>query len=329
VAASYSTVNFLGGGETFEITAQYGGRIRNYVLGLTEPYVFDLPISAGFNIYSRYQDYPLIYNQKSRGIDLNLGARIIGYWRAGLTYSFQFLDVTYPTTTDSTTGTTTTAVDPLYLAMFGWGKYNMSSITPSIYRSTIDSPLTPTSGTMYSFSFKYAGTFLGGDVDIFKPDVQFTHYQPIVPQILSVGAHIEYSEARPLTAGTQIPFWEHFYLGGERNIRGYEIYTIGPRDSNGTNLGGTKELVFNAEAILHVGGGESPLYLIAFHDRGNAWAQDQKISWTDVYTSTGLEARIFVPALRVPFRLIFAYNNRRIYTTDSNFAFRFAIGTTF
>jgi outer membrane protein insertion porin family len=47
------------------------------------------------------------------------------------------------------------------------------------------------------------------------------------------------------------------------------------------------------------------------------------------YSSAGLEARIFVPALRVPFRLIFSYNNRRIYRDDSNFAFRFAIGTTF
>jgi outer membrane protein insertion porin family len=48
-----------------------------------------------------------------------------------------------------------------------------------------------------------------------------------------------------------------------------------------------------------------------------------------MYSSTGIEARIFVPALRVPFRLIFSYNNRRIYATDSNFTFRFAIGTTF
>ncbi|HOY99313.1 MAG TPA: hypothetical protein PLL55_07925, partial [Candidatus Aminicenantes bacterium] len=69
--------------------------------------------------------------------------------------------------------------------------------------------------------------------------------------------------------------------------------------------------------------------LILFHDRGNAWAGNQKMSLTDVYTSTGIEARIFVPALRVPFRLIFSYNNRRIYDSDSKFAFRFAVGTTF
>ena len=48
-----------------------------------------------------------------------------------------------------------------------------------------------------------------------------------------------------------------------------------------------------------------------------------------MYTSMGLEARVYVPALRVPFRLILAYNNRLIYSGDSHFNFRFAIGTTF
>ncbi|NTU51383.1 MAG: transglutaminase domain-containing protein, partial [Candidatus Aminicenantes bacterium] len=45
--------------------------------------------------------------------------------------------------------------------------------------------------------------------------------------------------------------------------------------------------------------------------------------------SLGIEARLFIPALRVPFRLIFAYNNKKIYASDSEFTFRFAVGTTF
>jgi outer membrane protein insertion porin family len=48
-----------------------------------------------------------------------------------------------------------------------------------------------------------------------------------------------------------------------------------------------------------------------------------------MFSSTGIEVRIFVPALRVPFRLILAYNNRLIYPGDTNLNFRFAIGTTF
>jgi outer membrane protein insertion porin family len=57
--------------------------------------------------------------------------------------------------------------------------------------------------------------------------------------------------------------------------------------------------------------------------------KNQKLSLRDMYSSMGIETRIFVPALRVPFRLIMAYNNRLIYPGDTHFAFRFAIGTTF
>jgi len=63
---------------------------------------------------------------------------------------------------------------------------------------------------------------------------------------------------------------------------------------------------------------------------GNTLLQPQSFSLGDMYSSSGLEARVFVPALRVPFRLIFAYNNRLIPGYgDNHFAFRFAIGTTF
>jgi outer membrane protein insertion porin family len=218
-------------------------------------------------------------------------------------------------------------MDPTYMGMFGLGRYNMSSIYPSFYSSTIDSPLTPSSGTLFSASLKYAGTFLGGEIDLYKPRLEFTHYQPIVRGTSwhSLGIHFEYSFVKPL-GDSEVPFWERFFLGGERNIRGYEIYSIGPRSESGTNVGGEKQLVINAEYIWAVGG---PLYFILFHDMGNAWSRDQKMNLNDMYSSTGLEARIFVPALRIPFRLIFSYNNRRIYKNDSNFAFRFAIGTTF
>jgi outer membrane protein insertion porin family len=332
VAITYSTVNFLGAGENLELTAQYGKRVRNYSFGFTEPYVLDNPISLGFNIYSRYFVYPYLYNQDSKGIDLNLGARIVWPWQMNLTYSFQKLNMTQYTASGTDDESVSTYYTNMYSSMlysgyYGYGRYNMSSISLSFYRSTIDSPLTPSSGTLYLASVKYAGTFLGGEVHMVKPRFEFTHYQPIT-QGQSFGVHVQYTFAKSLR-GSEIPYWEKFYMGGERDIRGYEIYTIGERDASGYNMGGVKSFLFNVEYILHVGGADSPLYLIAFHDRGNAYGAAQKVSWKDMYTSTGLEARIFVPALRVPFRLIFSYNNRRIYEGDSNFAFRFAIGTTF
>ncbi len=318
VAFSYSTTNFLGAGETLELAVQQGKLVKNYSFGFTEPYLFDQPITAGFNVYARKTDYSTygLYKQNTQGVDLSLGMRLFGMWRANATYTIQRIEMAYPE-------------GSLYASYYGAsGKYYESSITPMIWRSTIDSPLTPSRGTMYSASFKYAGSFLGGEIDMIKPNFEFTHYQPIFghgAKTQSFGFHAQYGFVRTRN-NSRIPYWERFFLGGERSIRGYEVYSIGPRDANNYVIGGEKSLVLNAEYIIPVGG---PLYAIFFYDRGNSVDYGSSLAWKTMYSSAGLEARLFIPALRVPFRLIFAYNNKKIYATDSNFAFRFAVGTTF
>jgi len=318
VAFSYSTVNFLGAGETLELSVQQGKLVKNYSFGFSEPYLFDKPITAGFNVYDRKTDYTTygLYKQKTQGIDLTLGTRLFEYWRANATYTIQRVEIAYP-------------AGSLYASYYGTsGKYYESSITPMIWRSTVDSPLTPTRGTQYSASVKYAGSFLGGEIDMIKPQLEFTYYHPVLgrgPKAHVVGLHGQFQFVRALH-GSRIPYWERFFLGGERSIRGYEVYSIGPRDANGYQLGGEKALILNAEYIIPVGG---PLYAIFFYDRGNSVAYGTSLAWKDMYSSAGLEARLFIPALRVPFRLIFAYNNKKILADDTNFAFRFAVGTTF
>jgi outer membrane protein insertion porin family len=319
VAFSYSTVNFLGAGETLELSVQQGKLVKNYSFGFSEPYLFDKPITAGFNIYDRKIDYSTygLYKQLTRGIDLSLGTRLFGMWRANMTYTLQRIEINYPQ-------------GSYYASYYGAlsGKYYESSVTPMIWRSTVDSPLTPTRGTSYSASVKIAGGFLGGAVDMIKPSFEFTHYQPVFgrgPKAHVIGLHASYDFLKTLH-GSQIPYWERYFLGGERSIRGYEVYSIGTRDANGYMLGGEKALVLNAEYIIPVGG---PLYGIFFYDRGNAVDYGTPLTWKDMYSSAGFEARLFIPALRVPFRLIFAYNNKTILSSDSHFAFRFAVGTTF
>ena len=55
--ASFSTSNFLGMGETLQVSAQSGRRTKNYQISLTEPYLFDRPITAGFDVYKRRLQY--------------------------------------------------------------------------------------------------------------------------------------------------------------------------------------------------------------------------------------------------------------------------------
>lgn len=319
IALSYSTVNFLGAGENLQLMVQHGKRIKNYMFGFSEPYFLDYPVTLGFNIYNRYIIYPWLFNRKGKGIDFVIGARIKGYWRTNITYTYEYVNIQRP----GESGEESHAYDPLYYSMW-LGNYNVSSILPVIYRSTVDSPLTPTRGSLYLASCKFAGSFLGGDISLIKPRFEWSFFHPLIRNHV-VGLHLEYQFIKTF-GDSQIPIWERFYLGGERSIRGYDIYSIGPRNKWGNNIGGEKSLVFNAEYIVPVGG---PLYAILFYDIGNAFATDQKLDIKNLYSSKGLEIRIFVPALRVPFRLIFAYNSPKIYAEDSNFAFRFAIGTTF
>jgi len=324
VMVNYSTVNFLGAGEKLDLTFQHGKRVKNYSFGFSEPYLFDLPITLGFNIFSRDIIYPYLYDRKGKGVDFTFGARIKGFLRGNFSYGFEDVSITLPSTEEDGEEEAV-STDPVWSMMFGMGNYKISSFTPTIYRNTIDSPLTPSRGTMFLASAKFAGGFLGGEIFLIKPRFEFSYYQPLIKQT-RLGFHAEYSFVEPTKEGQEVPFWERFYLGGERSIRGYNIYTIGPRSEAGTIIGGSKSLVLNAEYIIPVGG---PVFSILFFDAGNALALDEKIDIKNLYFSTGLELRIFIPALRVPFRLIFAYNNRIIYTGDKNFNFRFAIGTTF
>jgi len=319
VAFSYSTVNFLGTGETLELSVQQGKLVKNYSFGFTEPYLFDKPITAGFNVYDRKIDYSTygLYKQFTKGIDLTTGLRLFGMWRANLTYTLQRISIDYPQ-------------GSFYASYYGAlsGKYYEISITPMLWRSTIDSPLTPSRGTSYTAYAKFAGGFLGGAVDMIKPSFEFTHYQPILgrgPKTQSFGFHVQYEFLKTLH-GSTVPYWERFFLGGERSIRGYEVYSIGPRDVSGYMLGGEKSFVMNVEYIIPVGG---PLYAIAFYDRGNSVNYGTPLRWGEMYSSAGIEARLFIPALRVPFRLIFSYNNKKLHESDTDFAFRFAVGTTF
>jgi outer membrane protein insertion porin family len=317
-AFHYYHVNFLGTGKILELTLDHGKRIKNYKFGFFEPYFLDYPISVGFNAFYHDTIFPDLYDRRGKGADLTIGARFKRYWRASLAYSFENVNVDLPEADGGE------EADPVYSEMFGLGDYDVSSIIPAFSRSTLDRPIFPTKGTLYSASCKFAGSFLGGDISLIRPQFEWSFFHSLVGSHF-VGFHIEYQFVEGI-GNSQVPFWERFYLGGERSIRGYGIYSIGPRSEQGTNIGGEKSIVFNAEYVMPVGG---PLYTVLFYDAGNAYSSGQKISLNDMYSSTGLEMRLYFSTLPIPIRLIFAYNNRKIDPEDTNLAFRFTLGTTF
>ena len=316
VALGYSTQNFMGMGESLSLQLQSGTRAKQYQLSFTEPYLFNTA-SLGFSVHKSALRYPYLYTRDGAGFDISTSFRFWRYYGASIYYSFERVEI-------SDVNENYIYSNPYSYYYYGEGKRTISSLSPTIYYSTVDSPIFPTRGTKYLFTYRYSGGFLGGDVNLHRTRLQFVKFIPIGKRH-TLGMQFVH-EGISAFGDTPVPLYEKIFLGGERSIRGFDIYRIGPRNEYGAVIGGNKALYLNLEYLIPL---NQQVSFVFFYDVGNAYDFGQPINLKNVYSSMGLELKIFVPMLNVPFRLIFSYNPRVLQPDESNFAFRFAVGPSF
>jgi outer membrane protein insertion porin family len=345
---AFSTTNFLGRGETASFALQTGSRTQNFQIAITDPYFLDLPITAGFDLFKRTLKLPQ-FTRKDTGGSLIWGIPVKRFSRLFLNYNYSVIETSEPdpdlVLTPYDYFYNPTYFDPRFYGI--QGNFTQSKISPSFVHNTTDNPLFPFRGKRYTTSFEVAGGILGGTVNYYKPTVEGVWYLP-VSRTTNFGFRVMFSwlqgfaESRIIEGEideetgdvildvqqTGIPFYERFFLGGENQIRGYDIRTVGPRDPLGRFIGGNKMMLYNVEYYIPLAG---PLRAVLYFDAGQAYAENTDWSFSmfkDLRTSTGVEMRFFVPVLNVPFRLIWAYNPNRDAFQPAT-AFRFGIGTTF
>jgi outer membrane protein insertion porin family len=337
INASFSTSNFLGLGETLSLSAQTGSRTKNYSLGLNEPYLFDRNITAGISLFDRKIIYETFgntagYTQTGKGVTVTAGLPWGRVTRVFANYAYEVVDIEQLTAAEiqalgnslstSTLGALTPILDPF---LFGeQGRRVESRVGPSIVRNTVDSPFSPHSGNKETLSFIFAGGPLGGTVNYLKPEFEIINYFPEMKK-LSLGVRGNVAWIGPYGGTSALPIYQRFFLGGENQIRGYDIRTVGPVDSENRSLGGNKYVLFNVEQYFDVIG---PLRMVLFFDAGQAYLENQSLDFTRFRTSTGIEARFIMPVLNVPFRLIYAINPNKDYFQPHS-RFLFSVGTTF
>jgi outer membrane protein insertion porin family len=317
IAAGYSTQNFLGMGETFTLNLQHGTRSKNYQFAFTEPYLFNLPANFGFEVFKTDYRYPYMYTRAGQGFNVTSSARFWRYWGATLAYGLE--DVAISDVNESYE-----YLVSYYYYYYSGGKRRISSLSPTLYYSTVDSPIFPSQGSKLLLSYRYSGGFLGGDVYLHRLRAEAVHFQPLWKRHV-LGLHLVYEGLAPF-GGKAVPFYEKFFMGGERQIRGFDAYELGPRNMGGVVLGGTKSLLFNLEYAIPL---TQQFSFVFFGDVGNAYDAGVPINLKDIYSSFGLELKVFIPMLNVPFRLIFAYNPRLLEANDQHFVFKFAVGPSF
>jgi outer membrane protein insertion porin family len=325
---SYTTTNFLGRGETLTLTGQKGARSSVYQLSFSEPWVFDRPITAGLDLFSRKIDYltganVVGYSEVRSGINLMGGRPLFSFSRLFLTYGYEVIDTAVSNDLlDDLDGDAAVGV-PVFNAFLDEGRHIESRITPSFVHNTVDNPFTPRSGKRLTINAPIAGGFLGGTTSYVRPELEGIWYLP-TSRRTALGLRVNAGLVRPY-GGTTLPYYLRYFLGGETQIRGYDIRTVGPTDSGNRALGGDRFVLFNAEYYFDLFG---PVRALLFHDAGQAFAENQPVDLRQLRTSSGVEARIVMPVLNVPFRLIYAWNRYRD-TFQPARTFKFAVGTTF
>jgi outer membrane protein insertion porin family len=354
---SFQTSNFLGRGETFSATAQQGNRAKNYQIAFTEPFLFDRPMTAGIDLYSREIRYEGQFTQASIGGNLVFGFQVMPYARMFVNYSYEQVKVKELNPLYQ---------DPLVLAgnpflydslLIGQGgQRTISKIGPSFVYNTVDHPIFPTSGKRYTMSLDFAG--IGGNTNFWNPRGEAIWYFPFgARRRTSLGFRAQAEYISPYGSTVELPIFEKLFLGGEYSMRGFDLRTVGPRDqATGLVVGGNKSLLFNVEYLITIAG---PVRLVLFYDVGQVRDRGEPFAWKepvtqttlpgallpnsgDIYSvfnpfvsefdpltsvigdrsafksSTGAEIRFFMPVLNVPFRLIFAANPSRGGVLDNN-----------
>jgi len=247
IGLTYQTNNFLGLGETLTFSAQFGSLSRNFMFGFTEPYLFDRPISTGFTIFSsRYsfnqaQQEALIYgqsvslnpqyiqdyNQDSTGFTIfaSYPLRRFSFTRVGLTYGLSRTDITAFNQASTLLFTTLQ-----YQAVAGPSALNgivASTLTPSISYNSVNNPINPTGGKSYLYSVSLQGGPLGGNVNTLTNVFEWKYFHSVNKKRNVLAFHTQTAFINGY-GGKEIPPYNRFYLGGENDLRGYDIRSISP-----------------------------------------------------------------------------------------------------
>ena len=352
--ASYATTNFLGRGETLSVAVESGTRSNNYQVSVTEPYIFDRPISMSASLFSRKTQYFFyssdpVYAEVREGTSITLGKPLRGFTRLYAGYTYETVDsassdeykqsleaasaatpqtpsslVTITTASGTTTYTRTTAITPTLDYIVEQGRYIESRVEPTVVYDTVDNPFMPRSGRRLTGGARLAGGMMGGTVNYIRPEVELVAYRPHTRRT-AIGVRGQVGYLHPYAGTEVLPQYLRYFLGGENQIRGFDLRTVGPINDKNQLIGGNKFVLFNAEYYFDFA---SQVRALAFHDAGQAFDESTRINLRELRTSTGVELRVVLPVFNMPMRLIYSWNLYRDAFQPPK-GFRFAVGTTF
>jgi len=275
---------FTGGGQRLKLRAETGSTRSNLLLSFTEPWIFDHPVSGGFDAFrterAKERDVGYAYDEEKVGGGIHFGKQFSEYLSGGVSYKFERVTIEN-LDTDVSADLAAEA-----------GTNSVSALGFTATRDSTDSRFSPREGLAISGGVDVAGGFISGDKDFYRLQARGNYYIPLkFKSVLELRTRAGFIDA--YGDSSKVPIFERFFAGGARTIRGYDERKVGPLDSSTNDpIGGEGLFTANIEYTIPI---IDFVKLAAFFDTGNVWANVEDFGSGDFKSGTGLGLRVKTP----------------------------------
>lgn len=321
LSTSISQSNFLGTGKRVSFAFDNSDSNTHYQVGYTNPYYTVDGISRGFNLSFQKSDFDAVdtakYLTDSGVAGVNFGIPVTETDRIKFTFDLVATDYKIPTaaSTEIAQFQTDNGSDFLDFKLgTGWT------------RDSRDSSMLPTKGGLQSFNA--STTLPGSGLNYYKIGYKHKRYLPL-SKMLTLGLSGDVGFGDVYGDTSRLPFWENYFSGGVKSIRGFKDYSLGPRDTNNDPLGGNLKLVANGELFFPAPFKlmEKTVRLGLFFDAGNVFdTNSSNVDFGDLRYSTGASFFWLSPMGALGASIGYPLNEK---SGDDKEVFQFTFGSAF
>ncbi|SCA62673.1 Uncharacterized protein SCG7109_AC_00160 [Chlamydiales bacterium SCGC AG-110-M15] len=267
-----------GNGEFQRVRASIGRKRQAYLISWAMPYFKDSDWVVGYDIEkssSRLQSKD--YEVESLGFGLNASYQINDFVR--FRWDYRLRDVDVKVNKDASELLKTEAENNGVISATG---------VSLIYDST-DDPYKPRDGFRSEANAEIAG--LGGDFTFGSLSYLNSLYRPLSSRGV-FKSRLDMRAIKPFgkTSALDLPIGERLFLGGERSVRGFRGFSLGPKYPNGDPRGGITSLNASMEYLHKL---TDRLDGFVFCDAGNVSLNLVRASNLKISYGFGLRFEIF------------------------------------
>ncbi len=330
-----------GDGQQLGFQWQFGSNnYRTLSLNFTEPWAFGGPTAVGFSAFKTHSAYdytndnidnPTVIDQY--GTTLSIGRR--------LKWPDDYFSINWKLKYLHSNGGFLSFIN--YTDPNAPSKADEFSITQTITRNSIDSPLFPRKGSKNSITGELAGGPLPGTVDFYKFVGTSSWYFPITRNLVW-NVSTQHGYLATFNDKDYIPFTEYFYMGGSGMsslptipLRGYDDRSLGSMlgasSTTSTSLyAGKIYSKFTSELRYPLTMSQSvSIYALTFLEAGDLWENRDAVNFSDLKKSAGLGLRLYLPIIG-QIGLDYGYGFDAVKSiptkTKQGWSFMFSFGTT-